>query len=578
MSFYMVLLEKYWYFSKISTLIPASKQIRLLRYPRRLAGLISPTPHAIKMTDQKQKRNVVSSLIFTFPDDDSSKPKVALFRRSDKVRTYPHHLAPISGNIDPTDKDPLTAAWRELHEETTLTPANLTLWRIGKPFTFGDPTLNREWTVHPFAFKLKPASHGGQGEAAIRTDWEHESWEWHAPASIIDDEAFGGVPRLHETLRRVFPECEMDERAGEALARGLKTLREDHKSGAHELTSIALVTFRDIIAQTHEIDEKWWRTVRLAAWHLIKNGRESMGAATLNALLSILVALDEILDHPAPPGTEQEQKRERILSTIDSHIANRKANTTRLKDAFTSYIRSAFLTVAPDRDRITMLTLSASSTTRNIILDAFASLDIPTLELRILESRPLFEGATLASSIYSRFESEFRSRPDKRLDIKIYTDAAAALAAQDIDIVLLGADRICSSKGVSNKTGSLPVVLSAKHVTPSAKILVLSQLEKVVGDDGILEDKVEDNDPEEVFSVWRNEGVEGTQVLEDSSARCGADRDNSATVQVKNIYFEWVPLTLVDAFVSDEGVLDETTIKNKSQQLEKLACKYFDDL
>jgi translation initiation factor 2B subunit (eIF-2B alpha/beta/delta family) len=131
---------------------------------------------------------------------------------------------------------------------------------------------------------------------------------------------------------------------------------------------------------------------------------------------------------------------------------------------------------------------------------------------------------------------------------------------------------------VSNKTGSLPVVLSAKHVTPSAKIFVLSGLEKVVGDDGMLEDKVEDNDPEEVLSAWRNEIVEGTQVLEDSSTSSKTGRGNSATVQVKNIYFEWVPLTLVDAFVSDEGVLDETTIGNKSQQLGKLARKYFDDL
>ncbi|KAF7119068.1 hypothetical protein CNMCM5793_008711 [Aspergillus hiratsukae] len=526
-------------------------------------------------TGQKQKRAVVSSLIFTFPDGESSKPKVALFRRSDKVRTYPHHLAPISGNIDPTDKNPLTAAWRELHEETTLTSANLTLWRVGKPFTFSDATVNREWTVHPFAFKLKPASQGGQGEEAIRTDWEHESWEWHDPDSVVDDEAFGGVPRLRETLRRVFPECEMDERAGEALASGLKRLREDHKSGAHELTTIALTAFREVLAQMQDsIDKTWWWRVRMAGWHLVKNGRESMGAATLNALLSVLVALDEILNHPT---TDNKEKRDPILSAIDSHLANRQANTARPKDAFTSYIQSTFLTNDPKPDKITMLTLSASSTTRDSILHAFASADIPTLELRILESRPLFEGATLASSIYSRFHSEFPS-PNKKLDIRIYTDAAAALAAQNVDIVLLGADRICATKGVSNKTGSLPVVLSAKHVAPNAKILVLSELEKVIGADGILEDKVEDNDPEEVFSAWRNERVDGAQVLEDSLTSSKTDRDNSATIQVKNIYFEWVPLTLVDAFVSDEGVLDQTSINNKSQQLGKLASKYFHDL
>jgi translation initiation factor 2B subunit (eIF-2B alpha/beta/delta family) len=67
-------------------------------------------------------------------------------------------------------------------------------------------------------------------------------------------------------------------------------------------------------------------------------------------------------------------------------------------------------------------------------------------------------------------------------------------------------------------------------------------------------------------------------VLEDSLTSPKTETDNSATIQVKDIYFEWVPLTLVDAFVSDEGLLDETTIKNKSQQLGKLASKYFDDL
>lgn len=105
-------------------------------------------------------------------------------------------------------------------------------------------------------------------------------------------------------------------------------------------------------------------------------------------------------------------------------------------------------------------------------MDAYAALeDLETLELRILESRPLFEGASLASSLLSQFKSQF-PQGTKNLEVKIYTDASAAHAATGVDLVLLGADRISSTKGVSNKTGSLPAVLSAKHIQPSVKVLV----------------------------------------------------------------------------------------------------------
>jgi translation initiation factor 2B subunit (eIF-2B alpha/beta/delta family) len=65
------------------------------------------------------------------------------------------------------------------------------------------------------------------------------------------------------------------------------------------------------------------------------------------------------------------------------------------------------------------------------------------------------------------------------LQLTVYTDASAALASKEVDFVLLGADRISDSGSVSNKTGSLPAVLSARHVCPVAKVLVLSELEKV---------------------------------------------------------------------------------------------------
>lgn len=420
--------------------------------------------------------------------------------------------------------------------------------------------MNREWTIHPFAFRLtNPAS-------TIKIDWEHEGWEWHDPRAVSDNESFGEVPRLKESLQRVWFEGSLSPRAGQALATGLERLRTDHESGANELTAIALTVFRDFIMYTRNgLDESWWRTVRMVAWHLVKNGRESMAAAILNVVLSVLTEIEDILAQK----TDQELKWDRILAMMDFQVTRRTANTGRIMESFTEYLGSKFLTDGK-RDKVTILTMSASSTIRDSILDAFAALDIQTLELRVLESRPLFEGASIASSVLCQFKTQFESM-GKNLNINIYTDASAALAAENADIVLLGADRISARKGVSNKTGSLPVVLSVKHIAPTARVVVLSGLEKINGTCGLIDDdKHEDNGPKEVVQTWSNDGIKGMKILQE-----GMDR---GMVAVKNVYFEWVPFSLVDSFVCEDGILDVDTIREKSMQLGMLAERYFGDL
>ncbi|PWY89629.1 nagb/rpia/CoA transferase-like protein [Aspergillus sclerotioniger CBS 115572] len=519
-----------------------------------------------------EKRSVVSSFIFNFPKGPCEKPVVALFKRSEKVRTYSHHLAPISGSVSRSDSSELEAAWRELSEETSLDNSSLTLWRTGKPFTFEDPSVNREWTVHPFAFKLKDPSEGGSGESAIKIDWEHEGWGWYDPYSVLKDEKLETVPRLQDSLRRVWFEGDLSERAGKALSLGLERIRNDHESGAQELTAIALMAFRDFIIFTENgINSKeWWNTARMAAWHIIKNGRESMGAATMNALLSVLDEMEDILKDEE---TSSEHKWERVLSMLDHHLTSRKSRAMQVKDAFANYLRFRFLHHGETLDKLTILTVSASSTIRDSILDAYASLDIRKLELRILESRPLFEGTSIGSSLLSNYKSRFIDTPGKDLKVKIYTDASAALAAADVDLLLLGADRISPTKGVSNKTGSLPAVLCTKHVSPNAQIAVLSDLEKInCASSMIDDDRYEDNDPMEVISAWRNDGVNAARVLEDSM------KEDTSTVEVKNTYFEWVPLYFVDAFVSEEGVMDESRIREKSKELGETMKRFFDDL
>lgn len=483
-----------------------------------------------------------------------------------------HHLAPISGSIDQNEAS-VTAAWREIQEETSLTSRDIELWRRGKPYTFSDESVGRQWTIYPFAFRLKGPDDGGRGEEAIKIDWEHERWEWYDPADVKDDEQFGGVPRLAESLHRVWFEAQMSPEASQALRSGLEELKNDHQSGSHELTTIALKGFRDVLVYLRS-DANWWETARIAAWHLWKNGRESMGAATLNAFMGVLADM-EIM---AGKGLDGESRWDRVLTVVDHHLENRRAMSKHIKDSFASYLKTNFLasTQGQSPSTLTLLTLSASSTIRDSILDAFAELPISHLDLRILESRPLFEGASMASSLISEFQSKFLSS-DRHMNLTVYTDASSALAATDVDFVLLGADRICSSGWISNKTGSLPAVLSARHVSPSAKVLIFSELEKVA-EPGVEDGhQTEDNDPTEVITSWLENDVKGTKVLEEGLRGAGSGNGN-CIVGVKNIYFEWVPSDLIDAYISEEGTLDVKAIQQKAQEVKEKAEGYFGSL
>lgn len=199
--------------------------------------------------------------------------------------------------MEPTDANPLATAWREIQEETSLTRASLRVFRQGKPYSFVDEDLAREWSIHPFSFVLKatPAE-------TITLDWEHESYEWLDPdelATRLAEDDFPAVPRLLDSFRRVWFDVELGKPAGKALAAGLGELQMRRESGAQEVAARALEIFSTVVARISSegpVREKWWRHVRLAAWHLWKNGRESMGAPVLSSLLSSLLLIERRLE------------------------------------------------------------------------------------------------------------------------------------------------------------------------------------------------------------------------------------------------------------------------------------------
>ncbi|KAJ5316500.1 hypothetical protein N7508_001008 [Penicillium antarcticum] len=515
-----------------------------------------------------QKRRVVSVFLF-------SKNQVALFRRSEKVRTYAHYLAPISGSLD-LGESPLAAAWRELEEETTLSLRDVDLYRQGIPYVFADDSVNREWTIYPFAFRLKSRNEGGHGGEAIRLNWEHQTWGWYDPAGIENSDRFEGVPRLKDSLRRVWFEGDMNQGTSKALKAGLEQLKTDHQSGSHELTTIAVKAYRHVISQMQEdIDAEWWKTARTAAWHLSKSGRESMGTATMNAFLELMPDMEEIVHQ----NLSREVKWDRFLGVFDRQLDKRNNMSARIKCTFAEYLRRSFSSTiesGAEKDSLVILTLSASSTIRDSILDTFASLPIRHLDVRILESRPLCEGVRMASSILSEFQTKFPPSSGRVLKLTVYTDASVAMASKGVDFLLLGADRISADGSVCNKVGSYPAVLAVKQVS-SASVLVFSELEKVdAPGTGELHD-YEDNGPREVMDSWINSGIKAAKTFDDALQNTRQEDINYA-VEVKNVYFEWIPPWCPDAFICEQGVMDIMDINKKAHQVKLGVDKYFGSL
>ncbi|ODA80910.1 hypothetical protein RJ55_03870 [Drechmeria coniospora] len=477
-----------------------------------------------------KKREVAGSFIFKFPDGDASRrPKVALFKRSGAVSTYQHKYAPIAGGVEASDASPLATAWREIGEETGLTPSSLRLFRQGKPYSFGDPSVEREWTINPFAFILdaEPAA-----EARITLDWEHEGFAWFDPADVEDD-TFPGVPRLRESLRRVWFELDLGHDAGTLLGRGLRALQQDHESGARLLADKALGLFVDVLPRLEATPTKdaWWRTVRTVAWHIWKNGRESMGAPILNALLAALAVIERKL--PAGqvlPGGFVDT----LLPSVKDLVQQGREASTCIATSFATFLRTQRNRHGLPRSRSRLGRVASAHPHPRVT--------------------PLFEGTQTARHLAPALSPSSSK-------ISLYADAAAGVAARNAHVVLLGADLIDGAGNVSNKVGSLPAVLAARHVSPAVKVAVLAEKAKILPVERPVHE--EENDAAELTRSW-----DGT---------VAADVHGEA-VDVSNVYFEWVPAALIDCYITEDGIMTRQHMEAAAADAKRRADRFFADL
>ncbi|PGH27158.1 hypothetical protein AJ80_01115 [Polytolypa hystricis UAMH7299] len=406
--------------------------------------------------------------------------------------------------------------------------------------------------------------------------------------------------------------------AQQTLIDGLRVLRTDHSSGAKELATNAVTTLvrvaeivgeglvgevkagRDGPALKEEKEEEWWDITRRAGWVMATYGRPSMGAAVTAAIVKGLdrryLGLRQVLLGEGSRGAglavqtgstklrnDDDDGKEVVLSAmrnLQSYLRQRVEGVqSQVGVQLRNFLRRKF---CRDTDKhsagqkrvVNILTLSSSSTIRRALITMLqmeckqqeeqSAGERLAVHLKIMESRPLCEGVALARALVSGAETLGYK---DYLSIEIASDASVALLARDVDVVLLGADRITDKGDVSNKTGSLAATLCAKGLSDNVTIVAVSELEKVAKPGTMEEHVEEDNDVSELVVAW------GDQVDEEIRSEMW-----QAMVSIRNVYFEWVPAGYIDHYICETGILDVKGISEQSQRVLELEQQAFGGL
>ncbi|MEE6210969.1 NUDIX domain-containing protein [Salarchaeum sp. III] len=177
-------------------------------------------------------------------------------------------------------------------------------------------------------------------------------------------------------------------------------------------------------------------------------------------------------------------------------------------------------------DRITdetVVTLSRSGTVQRALESGDPE------RVLVAESRPERDGVPVAESLADD------------CDVTLTTDAAAPALLADADRVLVGADAIQPDGGLVNKTGTYPLALAADRADVP--------LDAVCARDKVAPERVEPTEESDHALVY----------------------DGDADLDVAAPLFETVPSDLVDAVVTEDGVLDGDDIERVAERHRRLA-------
>lgn len=447
-----------------------------------------------------------------------------------------------------------------------MTSDDISLYRTGKAFKLVDADLDITWIIHAFSFLLNDPN------KKLVIEGEHTEYKFIKPEEL---EKQDHVPALEEGMRRVLP--------GPVITDGLNQLRDDHDNGAEVLAMTALETLKKAVDGVDLANvksaEEFWKELRLAAWMLGRNGRPDMGPAIQGGLSKALLAIAGGVAQNG--GNCFEKERLETFGLEDMKSAAREGieeimevRRTRMRGLSSSFVElvtasGPYQWRISSEKAINILTLSYSSSVTKALKDLIARAreDNMKIHLKILESRPRFDGVAFVKDL---FKSPLDQSGDgmKHVKVDILSDACVALAAKHCDLVVIGSDKMSADGDVSNKIGSLPACLLAKTLQPKSKVVVIATTDKITSTNE--KDLVEEPKDYAAHEMTQSYPYELATMLKKVAQIHGA------MLCVKNPYFEWVPAKWVDFYVTEEGVMDRSHLKGYALKKLELEEKLFE--
>lgn len=268
----------------------------------------------------------------------------------------------------------------------------------------------------------------------------------------------------------------------------LKSLEEDSVHGAVYLTLEALNILKEEAERSPTFDEEFEAII-----NEISQTHEEM--ASINNVMSDILTQTKGKELPKDKMIE-------IIAQEIQRVKNRENKTVEnLAKKIIDYQK--------------IMTISASGT----ILKAFKQIPQKLrkqMEVYVLESRPLFEGKQQAKKLVK-----------EGLNVCLLVDAAMGFYIENIETVVMGADTIFPDGSAINKIGSMPLALLANYYNIPLFVAASSN-------------KLSSLPAEKHHNLIKNRPK-------------GEVIDESITgLEVKNIYFEFIPAELITEIISEE--------------------------
>ncbi len=281
----------------------------------------------------------------------------------------------------------------------------------------------------------------------------------------------------------------------------IKEILDDNTSGSFTITENTLQLFcdyiEDVIKTNTAIDEIF-DEIHISAKRLVKH---QPNMALLRKYIYTLVSSFKRL-------LNSEKKREEILDSVLEKIKSYQDDLINDIEA----ISANGAKVITNFNKI--LTCSNSTVVKSLFLKAIEM--NRKFEVFCLKSDPPNEGVSLAEELAGL-----------KIKTSLVADSQAGLIMDDMNAVLVGADRIYES-GFVNKAGTLSVCLLANHFNIPVYLAV--ETSKILRESERLIKRVE-KDSSEVYS-------------------------GNKEIEVFNSYYEKIPLNLVNKVISEEGVFE----------------------